>query len=184
MDLIDALERAWTQGRELTSGLTSAALGAPTPCADWDLADLINHLLGEAQMMSDVNRGTTDTTVAADLLAPGDIIHSWERVAKDNVASWREAGLEGTRTYFYGTFPAAASIVINLGEVLLHSWDIAQAARLGFAIDPELAAPVYDLYCSAPLEGMRAGGQLGAEILVPADAALADRLLGLLGRQP
>jgi uncharacterized protein (TIGR03086 family) len=184
MDLIDTLERAWAQGRELMSGLTTADLAAPTPCPDWDLAALINHLLGEAQMMSDVNRGATDTSVHGDLVAPGDLIHSWECVAKDNVASWRESGLDGTRTYFYGTFPAAASIVINLGEVLLHSWDIAQAARLGFAIDPELAAPVYDLYCSVPLEGMRAGGQLGAEIPVPADAALADRLLGLLGRQP
>jgi hypothetical protein len=51
-------------------------------------------------------------------------------------------------------------------------------------LDPEMAAMVLDLYTAVPLDGMRAGGMLGPEVPVPADAPVADRMLGLLGRRP
>jgi uncharacterized protein (TIGR03086 family) len=91
---------------------------------------------------------------------------------------------EGERTYFYGTFPARVALVINLGEIVVHSWDLAEATEQAFTVEEELAIPVYDLYRSYPLDGMRAGGQLGPELSVADDAPVAERLLALLGRQP
>jgi uncharacterized protein (TIGR03086 family) len=185
MNHIDALELSWKHGADLVSGLRPEDLSAATPCGDWDVRGLLNHTLGEAAMMTDVNRGLPSGNDHGDLIsAGGPLAVTWHEAARDNVTSWRESGLDGERTYFYGTFPANAAVLINLGEVLVHSWDLARATGQDFVLDPQLAALVHGLYSSVPLEGMRANGILGPEVRVPADAPIADRMLGLLGRQP
>ncbi len=184
MSQIDALEQAWKYGAELVATVGDEDLSAPTPCAGWDVRALLNHLLGESKMQSEVNRGLPSVHDESDRFGDGDIAGVWATVAADNVASWREAGVEGERTYFYGTFPAAVALTINIGEVLVHTWDLATALGRTVTTDPDHVAMAYGLWSAVPLDGLRAGGQLGPEVPVPADAPLLDRLLGLLGRQP
>lgn len=136
-------------------------------------------------MMTLVNRGEQSSNDLGDLVSDGhDLTKLFMRYGQDNVESWRESGLEGERTYFYGTFPATASAVINLGEVVVHSWDLAKATSQLGTLNPDMAGLIYDLYSFVPLDGMRAAGQLGSAVDVPADAPVADRMLGLLGRHP
>jgi uncharacterized protein (TIGR03086 family) len=186
VDAIDALELAWKQGAELIAGLGPEELTRPTPCSGWDVRRLLNHTLGEVVMMTDVNRGRAGgTDDHGDLVGDGVSLGAlWDETARANVDSWREAGVEGDRTYFYGTFPAGVAVVVNLGEVVVHSWDLAQATGRTFTIDPELAALVDGLWRAVPLDDKRAHGVLGPEVMVAADAPVADRMLGLLGRQP
>lgn len=186
MDSIDALELAWKQGAELVAGLGPDQLSRPTPCTGWDVRRLLNHTLGEVVMMTEVNRGRPGgTDDHGDLVGDGLSLEAlWDETGRTNVTSWREGGVEGDRAYFYGTFPAGAAVVINIGEVLVHSWDLAQATGRGYAIDPELAALVDGLWRAVPLDEQRAHGVLGPEVPVPADAPIADRMLGLLGRRP
>jgi uncharacterized protein (TIGR03086 family) len=186
VDSIDALELAWKQGADLIGGLGPEDLSRPTPCADWDVRRLLNHTLGEVVMMTEVNRGRPGGTddhgdLVGDCLSLGAL---WDDTARANVDSWREAGLEGNRAYFYGTFPAGAAVLTNLGEVVVHSWDLAQATGSVYVIDPDLAALVDGLWRAVPLDEKRAHGMLGPEVKVAADAPVADRMLGLLGRQP
>lgn len=183
MEIIDALEQAWAQSAELIGKLDAAQLAVPTPCAGWDVRALLNHTLGETVMMSAVNRGEPSTHEWPDVVDDAaNLPVLWASIGADSVASWRESGLDGTRTYFYGTFPAAASALINLGEVVVHTWDLANATGIEAPMDPDRATLVYSLYSAFPLDGMRNSGQLGPEVPVPADAPITDRLLGLLGR--
>lgn len=185
MDPIDALERSWNDGASIVSRLSADDLSRPTACAGWDVRQLLNHTLGECQMMTLVNQGEPSGHDRGDLVGDGaGLSATWARLGAENVASWRASGLDGMRTYFYGTFPAEASAVINLGEVLVHTWDLAQGIAVDVEIDPEQAALVHRLYAAIPLEGMRKGGMLAPEVPVPDDAPIADRMLGLLGRQP
>ena len=185
MDPIDLLERSWNDGASIVSLVAAEGLSAPTACAGWDVKQLLNHTLGECQMMTMVNRGEQSGNDRGDLVGDGaGLAETWARLGEENVASWRASGLDGDRTYFYGTFPAGASAVINLGEVLVHTWDLARSIGVDFEIEPEQAAVVHGLYAAIPLDGMRKGGMLAAEVPVPADAPIADRMLGLLGRQP
>lgn len=186
MDSIDALELAWKQGAELVAGLGPDQLSRPTPCTGWDVRRLLNHTLGEVVMMTEVNRGRPGgTDDHGDLVGDGLSLGAlWDETGHTNVASWREGGVEGDRAYFYGTFPAGAAVVINVGEVLVHSWDLAQATGREYAIDPELAVLVDGLWRAVPLDEQRAHGVLGPEVSVPDDAPIADRMLGLLGRRP
>jgi uncharacterized protein (TIGR03086 family) len=184
MDPIDELEQAWAQGSQLLAALRASDLEAPTPCVGCDVRTLINHVLGEALMMTEANNGAAGSNERGDLVGSGDAHAIWQSIGQDNVASWREHGLQGDRTYVYGTFPATLGVVINLGEVLVHNWDLAQATGQACRLDPELSASVFGLYSAMPLEHLRADGVFGPEIPVPEDAPIADRLLGLLGRRP
>ncbi|HEX4175709.1 MAG TPA: TIGR03086 family metal-binding protein [Acidimicrobiales bacterium] len=186
MDPIDALELSWKQGAELVAGLRPDELTLPTPCAGWDVRRLLNHTLGEVVMMTRVNAGQPGgTDDQGDLVGGGlSLVTLWDELGRDNVTSWRDGGLEGDRAYFYGTFPAGAAVVMNLGEVLVHSWDLARATGRAYDLDPELAEVVYELYRAVPLEDKRANGVFGPEVTVPTDAPVADRLLALSGRRP
>lgn len=185
MDPIDALERSWEDGARIVSGLTPEDLTTPTACAGWDVKQLLNHTLGECRMMTLVNQGKPSSSDHGDFVGDGaGLRETWARLGRENVDSWRASGLDGERAYFYGTFPASASAVINLGEVLVHTWDLAQGVGVDFEPDPELASLVHGLYAAIPLDGMRAGGMLADEVPVPDDAPVSRRMLGLLGRQP
>jgi uncharacterized protein (TIGR03086 family) len=68
-------------------------------------------------------------------------------------------------------------------DVFLHTWDLARATGQDEVLDPEL--------CASMLEGMqpldellRASGQYGAAVPVPADADAQTRLIGFIGRDP
>jgi uncharacterized protein (TIGR03086 family) len=185
MNPIDALERSWNDGASIVSSLTAGDLSRPTACAGWDVKELLNHTLGECQMMTLVNQGETSGNDRGDLVGDGaGLSETWARLGAENIASWRTTGLQGERSYFYGTFSAVASAVINLGEILVHSWDLARGIDIDFEVDPEQATLVHGLYAAIPLDGMRKGGMLAAEVSVPTDAPVAERMLGLLGRQP
>ena len=185
MEHIDALELSWKHGATLIAGLRPADLAAPTSCAGWNVRALLNHTLGEAQMMTEVNNGMTSSSDHGDLVGDGrDLAAAWDSIAQHNVTSWRASGLDGDRSYFYGTFPATACVIINLGEVLVHSWDLARATNQPFEVDAELAGAVYGLYSAIPLDGQRAHGTFGPEVVMPESAPIGDRLLGLLGRTP
>lgn len=185
MDPIDALEQSWQDSAAVVERLSVEDLTRSTACSGWDVKQLLNHTLGECQMMTLVNRGEAAGNDRGDLVGHGTRLSAtWTRLGEENVASWRASGLEGSRTYFYGTFPAHVAAAINLGEVLVHTWDLANGIGLEFAVDPDHAGIVHEVYAAVPLDGMRRGGMLGAEVPVPVDAPIVDRMLGLLGRQP
>ncbi|HEX4434367.1 MAG TPA: TIGR03086 family metal-binding protein [Acidimicrobiales bacterium] len=185
VDSIEALEQAWATGAALVADVGEEGLQIPSPCDGWDIRALLNHTLAEAEMMTLVNQGGVSTSEYGDLVGEApELTAYWAQAGRDNMASWRESGLQGERTYFYGTFPAPASVVINLGEIVVHTWDLAGALGQDFTIDPDHAGLIYGLYSSFPLDGLRAGGQLGPAIDVGEDAPMADRMLGLLGRKP
>jgi uncharacterized protein (TIGR03086 family) len=105
--------------------------------------------------------------------------------AKENLASWRQPGaLEGHRPYHFGTFSAVGAAMLNLGEVVVHNWDVAKATGQALVIDPAVGKRIYDWSVSIPIDDFRDHGAFGPEVAVPASAPVVDRLVGLLGRQP
>ena len=149
MDLTSALDTSYSQTAGLVAHLGDGDLAAPSPCAGWDVRALLNHLLGTTWMFTMVNRGQAASS-------PGDIIGAdpllaVTTAAKQNVASWgRPGGFEGERSYPFGTFPAQGAAMINLGEVVVHNWDLARSTGQVLTIDPGLVAMV-DVYAGRSL---------------------------------
>lgn len=184
MDAVDALERAYDDLTAAVTALEPQQYRLPTCCPAWDVQGLLNHILGGALMYTLVNAGQRAGEDAGDV-AGADPVGALEVTAAANLASWRRPGArEGDRSYPWGTFPAGAGLLINLGEVALHTWDLTQATGQAAQIDAGVAQLVYDFYRAVPMDGMRAGGVYGPEISVPESAPVQDRLLGFLSRQP
>lgn len=190
-DAITALERAYEKVAGYVAGADTDRLSAATPCTRWDVRALLNHLLAAAREFTLVNLGQSAGPNALDLLSgthdfvKGDPAGALTATAKENVDSWRRPGaLDGERTYSFGTFPAFAALLINLDEVVVHAWDLAKATGQDPGIEPEVAEILYSFHRASSLDDARAAGYFGPEILVPDTAPAAERLLGLLGRQP
>lgn len=184
MDVVSALEASYDQTAKLVATLSPAQLDAPSPCADWDTRAMLNHLLGATWMFTLVNQGQAAGEDAGDVIA-GDPALAVATAARENLASWRRPGVfTGEKTYPFGTFPATAAAMINLEEVVVHNWDLAQVLAVDPMIDSDVAQMVYDFFAALPLDEFRAHGAFGPEVTVPASAPITDRLMGLLGRQP
>jgi uncharacterized protein (TIGR03086 family) len=184
VDVASALEQSYDQTARLVAGLTPAELEAPSPCAGWDVRATLNHLLGATWMFTLVNQGQAADEDAGDVIGD-DASLAVTAAAKENLASWRQPGaLEGERSYVFGTFPAKGAAMLNLGEVVVHDWDVAKATGQELVVDPAVGQMLYEWCLTIPLNDFRDHGAFGPEVAVPASAPIIDRLVGLLGRQP
>jgi uncharacterized protein (TIGR03086 family) len=183
MDGVTALERSYDQLDGLLTRVSPDQLSLSSPCAGWDVRATLNHTLAAVRMFTLVNEGKAAGD-AGDLVGD-DPAGALKKVAAPNLASWRKRGaLEGDRVYPFGTFPAEVGLMINLGEVLVHSWDVARATGQDDTMNPDATAVLYEFYAPLPLDEFRAYGAFGPEVVVPESAPVQQRLLGLLGRQP
>lgn len=184
MDAVDALERSHAQLLGTVASIATEDLSNPSACDEWDLRTLLNHVLGGGWMFTLANRGESVPEDGGDLVGD-DHVAACAALAEANVASWRAAGaLEGERAFPFGTFPAPMALMINIGEVAVHAWDLAKATGQDATIDPEVAELLLDFYGSIPLQEFRAHGAFGPEVEVDPTAPAADRVLALLGFPP
>jgi uncharacterized protein (TIGR03086 family) len=126
--LVEQLGRALDAVAGLISNIRADQWSAPTPCTDWTVRQLVNHLIG-------MNR------VFAALLAdqPPPPKPSADHAEDDPVGAYRDSsaalraafGRRGVleRTYRgpLGAATGAERLQIRLYDLLAHGWDLAQA---------------------------------------------------------
>ncbi|HVY11714.1 MAG TPA: TIGR03086 family metal-binding protein [Mycobacteriales bacterium] len=184
MDPVSALEVAYGSMARATADLDAAKMAAPSQCDGWDVKSVLNHAFGAGWMFTLVNQGRTLGEDSGDVVGD-DAARACRELAAANVAAWKADGaLEGDRTYPFGTFPAAGAVMVNVGEIAVHAWDVAKSTGQDAAIDPDVAALLWDFYNSLPLDGFREHGAFGPVVPVPDSAPVADRVLGLIGFRP
>ena len=180
--LLTALDDSYAHAAKVLAGVDASQLARPTPCSEWDVRATLDHLIGATWMFTLVNQGEAVGEDAGGI-GDDDPLTALTDAAEANVASWRVPGaFDGDRTFPFGTFPADAAAMMNLSEVVVHTWDIATALGTDATIDPTVAEMVNAFYQAISLDPYRAHGAFGAEVPVDADARPADRLLALLGR--
>jgi uncharacterized protein (TIGR03086 family) len=172
--------------------VTADQLTAATPCPDYDVRALVDHLAWGAVLSQ---RAATRTPLEHDWssLTPapfldGMPVEQWAAAVPaelDTAAdAWADpAAWEGET--LMGTAPMPAGVVgpMMLAEFVLHGWDLARAIGAPYDVPAELGEAV--LAAVQPLAEMgRDGGWYGPEVPVPADASAFHRALGLTGRDP
>jgi len=82
-----------------------------------------------------------------------------------------------------GHAPADAIGMFFVGDVLIHAWDLARAARLDEALDPDEVSRM--LAGLQPMDEMlRSSGHYGPKVTVAPDADEQTQLIAFTGRQP
>lgn len=161
-------------------------LASSTPCTEFDVRGLVNHLLYWGPSLEAAGRKelVPPPSPDADLTAGdwrGDLLAQLDRT----VTSWAPASAwEGT-TRVVGPAESPATMIgtMVLTELLVHGWDLAAATGQKVTVDDDLLAHVHaDLVANAEMG--REMGVYGPEVVVPAGAPVLDRVLGLTGRDP
>jgi uncharacterized protein (TIGR03086 family) len=161
--------------------------GVATPCDEWDVRTLVNHVVGEQRWAPHLLDGETIDQVGdrydGDLLGD-DPKAVWAEAVGPSVAAFTAPGaLDGTVHLSYGDERADEYALQMLTDLAVHGWDLARGIGADDRIDEETAQLLYDTW-TARRELLVASGMFAAPVDVPDDAPVAHRLLGLLGRTP
>lgn len=160
--------------------------GRPTPCDDWDVSALVNHLVNENRWAPELMAGKTIADVGDRL--DGDLLGddpkgAWRGSMAAAVTAFAEPdALDRTVHLSFGDTPASEYLSQLVTDLTVHAWDLAAAIGDDDALDAALVAFVWDLW--RPREEMvRAAGVFGDAVEVTEDADKQTRLLAFLGRR-
>ncbi|MBW4716397.1 TIGR03086 family metal-binding protein [Saccharothrix obliqua] len=180
------VERAAEPVLRIIDAIRPDQLGAPTPCAEYDVADLVRHLLFWGPALE--GAGRKEQVVPEGVESDVDL-DGWQDRLKEQLR--RTASAWGTTAAWAGTthmgsphdMPAALVGGMVAGEIAVHGWDFARSIGVDAAWDDDLLAFLHG-ELTAHAEMGREMGVYGPEVPVPADAPLLDRVVALTGRQP
>ncbi|MCO1594462.1 TIGR03086 family metal-binding protein [Micromonospora sp. RHAY321] len=178
--------------RALTSlvlGVSDSQLTLPTPCEGWVVGDLLDHLVGltvafrlAAEKAPDAAPGGPGNPTVANL--DPEWRHRLPAQLDHLVEAWRSPGAwSGDAAAGGVVLPAEVMGLFALDELLVHGWDLARATGQAYDADPETVAWVHGLVSQQESSG-GTPGLFGPSIILPAEAALFDRVIGLTGRDP
>lgn len=187
-ELPSAMPKAAASIRSVIHRITPEQFAARTPCEDFDVRALANHLLYWAPVLiaaarkEDPPRDRPPESEAA--LADGDWQQALDVRLTELVSGWSlPEAWEGTTRMTSSEFPAAMAGSIALVDVVVHGWDFARATGQDFVVEPEVADAVLDIVRGMAEQGRKMGA-FGPEVPVPDTAPPLDRALGLVGRDP
>jgi uncharacterized protein (TIGR03086 family) len=157
----------------------------PTPCQEWDVRVLVNHIVGENLWAPPLFAGRTVAEVGdvfdGDLLGD-DPVGAFDDSADKALAAVREPGAMDRIVHLsFGDVPGSEYTMQLFADLLVHSWDLARATGGDDRLDPELVAACAGWFAEYE-DAYRAAGAVGARPEVPPDAGPQTRLLAAFGR--
>ncbi len=188
MDVLGCLEEAESRLRALTSELTEADLGRPTPCTEWDVRALVSHTIGAMEMYAAFADGGPvpdfeSMMSGRDLLASdphGAVVASCAR----SRGAWSQPGvLQRELTTPWGPMSGDRVAAQSTFSTLVHGLDLA----VSLGEDAELPQHLLDLswtFAENLVPVLREVGVVAPPVQVGEEATPTQRLLAFLGRDP
>ena len=104
----------------------------PTPCAEWNLEQLVDHVIGGNRFTIRILAGESADAAMAETVRSFDERHETPAAALESIneqlLAFDEAGvLDGIFHHVAGELTGRGVLRIRLHELIIHSWDIAQA---------------------------------------------------------
>jgi uncharacterized protein (TIGR03086 family) len=179
---VEQLAQALDDTQSLVEGIRDEQWSGPTPCADWSVRDLVQHLVAGNHLFA---RALTGDAPAADGPPSPPSAQSHRESAAALLAAFRAPGaLERVVTVPFGAVPGAVALRLRLVEALVHGWDVARATGQAPSHD-EATAEQALAFTRATLDDVPPGrSPFGAPRPVAEDAPALDRLAACLGRDP
>lgn len=167
---------------EIMAGVKPDQMDLPTPCTEWNVRQLENHLVGWARHFAARESGQEATSDPGSYQAGQDPAQEFGEARVTLVGALDGKLSTPAGTSEQGGFPPAALTTMLTGEYVLHGWDLATATgqQVPFS-DQEVEAS----------QGMRSlltpesrGQIFGPEVPAPAGATPLQEFLAFSGRQP
>lgn len=186
MDPLALLQASIDQTRIVVRGVAPDQLGASTPCPEWDVRALGNHLLGALVMFRDVAaKGAADIAALERDHVGDDLSAAYDRLSAATIAAWSEAGrIDGTANMPWGEMPSVLAVQMLADDVVVHGWDLARSTSQRIEWDQDLAVAILEfaqmMFASPEIRA----GSFDESVAVPPGADAMTRLVAFLGRTP
>jgi uncharacterized protein (TIGR03086 family) len=187
---------AVTASIDVVNAVTFEDLDRQTPCAGWNLADLLAHMTVQHYGFAAAARGggadlaVWHPTTATDAVA-GDPAGTYAKAAADVLEAFSaDDVLDATFALpEFGpgaTVPGAMGIGFHFVDYVVHGWDVARSIGAPFELPTEVVTAVLPLVFAVPDGELRqTPGAPFAQAITSSDAANDfDRILLHLGRSP
>jgi uncharacterized protein (TIGR03086 family) len=191
MDNLEAIRQSSQEFETRLRQVVDGQWDLPTPCTEWNVRELTNHiLLGtrmSVQLLAGVSRDDVISELGDDLMAGSqDPVADFVALAAEMQDAFAvPGGLEGIVDHPMGEIPRTMFVGFRIMDNGTHAWDLARAIGADEQLDPNLVSHLWD-----DIQPMAAGlGELGvfgesASGDVGEDAPLQTRFLDLVGRRP
>lgn len=185
-DLVSLFRSAVERFGERVAAVGPDQWSTATPCGEWDVRALVNHVAGEQLWAPHLVAGETIEQVGdrydGDVLGD-DPLWTWQQAAPASVEAFAAPGaLDRTVHLSYGDESCREYLVQMLTDAEVHGWDLARATGQDPSLQPEAAALLLEHWTER--EAMvRGSGLFGDAVPVPDDADDSTKLLALLGRR-
>ena len=185
----DVLERACRSTASVLELVRSADLDRPTPCASWNVRDVVNHIVGGTGFFAELAEkgAVTDRGDDADCTA-ADFAATFRAEAERLIAAFRAPGaMTKPMKLPFGELPGSVCVWIAAGDIFTHGWDLAKATGQSTDLEPDVAARL--LVQIAPIlpddmRGPDGEAAFGPRVEIANSAPAADRLAAFEGRHP
>ena len=183
MDPIERIEKATAHTATIVSAVKPDQLSNPTPCSEFDVKALLNHMIGGLDMLRTAASGGEAVRPEGDQFGDDPGAEYAARSKKLLEAVRRDGALDGTWKMPFGELPAQMMASIAFVEHVTHGWDLAKATGQDTTIPDDLLTEATEVV--TPMDAMwRMPGVCGPKIDVPDSASATDRYAGFMGRQP
>jgi uncharacterized protein (TIGR03086 family) len=176
-------EAAAAQADRVVAAVHEDQLEDPTPCTDWRVRDVINHLVTGNLLFAAIVADAPRPDRGADHLGDDPLAAFRDSVTRLSEAFAKHDVLAGTYATPIGEGPGALLVQMRLSELVVHGWDIAKATGQSTDFDPDAVAAARSGYEHAPVLPRGEGKPFREEKAAPAWATDADRLAAFLGRE-
>jgi uncharacterized protein (TIGR03086 family) len=158
----------------------------PTPCSEWDVRELVNHLVVEQLWAPLLLDGATVDDVGdrfgGDQLGD-DPVAAWERAAAAAREAFAAPGvLRRSVELSYGSRPADGYCQEMTMDLTAHAWDLARGIGVDEHLDEHLVRHVLS-FVEPQVEQLAGTGLFGRPVEVSENADVQTRLLAVLGRK-
>lgn len=169
------------------SMVDAAQWNAATPCGQWDVRTLVNHVVGELLWVPSLLEGKTIAEVGdrfdGDILGHDPLVTCKSAAAAAQAAASQPGVQERTVHLSFGDFPGSEYLSQVTSDAIIHSWDLARAVGADDRLDSALVEFVND-FLSPQIDAWRSAGAFGPAVAIGPDANAQDRLLAQTGRSP
>ncbi len=183
-ELLDRFRRSAALADATVSAVRPDQLDDPTPCTQWTVRQLLNHMTGGNLFFLSLGSGAPPPDRAADHVG-ADHVASFRASLDQLSALFNEPGfLDREVSTPFGPGVGRVLVGMRFNENLVHSWDVARATGQSTDLEPGLAGVALASLQAAPMvaQARGEGGMFGAEQSAPAGAPVADRLAAFAGR--
>lgn len=181
---LDYFLRTLAQTSKIVGGITPDQWQNATPCAEWDLSVLVNHITGENHWLAAIFSGETVASVGdrfdGDLVGD-DPIKAYLASVELAKASITPEVLEAHHGVSIGDISGYDYVSQLFMDELVHGWDAMMGSRQLVELDDELVAAAIPV-AKEMVAFVGQGSVYGNTLHLGANAADLEALLGEVGR--